>query len=371
MTLSCTRLHRLFQFVPQHRSARTAFPTKRASTTLCTFAFAALVLPVSLFPGSLAAQDVTEQNAAAQNGENTGNTVPPVTAPLATNDVLPSQALGADDLLQIMVPYCPELSRSFRVSSDGSLVLPLLKQRIPVAGLQPSQVEKKIAAALVAEQVLTEPVVSISVLEYRSKPVSVVGAVNHPLTFQATGDTTLLDALAKAGGLAPTVGPNISVTHRDQLADGTMHVTVQSIPVRGLIESADPKYNIKLHGDEEVRIPEAGRIFVAGNVKKPGSFSMQDDSETTVVKALALSEGLQPYSAKLAYIYREHTPGAPREEISVPLSAIMARKAPDMMLQPDDILYVPDNNGKRMTAKVLAQLAGFGSATATGMLIYR
>ncbi len=331
---------------------------------MLTLTLAALVLPSFLFPSLLSAQTLG-------GTEITDNTVTPAAAPLASNDVLPSEALGADDLIQIMVPYCPELSHSFRVGADGSLVLPLLKQRIAVAGLQPSQVEQKIAAALVAEQVLTEPVVSVSVLEYRSKPVSVLGAVNHPLTFQATGDTTLLDALAKAGGLSTTVGSVISVTHREQMPDGTMHITVQSIPVRGLVNSADPKYNVKLTGNEEVRVPEAGRVFVAGNVKKPGSFPMQDTSDTTVMKAIALSEGLQQYSTKLAYIYREQTPGAPRQEISVPLSEIMARKAPDVALQADDILYVPENNGKRMTAKVLAQLAGFGSATATGLLIYR
>ncbi len=246
-----------------------------------------------------------------------------------------------------------------------------MKGRIPVAGLQPSEVEKKIAAELLAEGVLTAPVVNISVLEYRSKPVSVVGAVNHPLTFQATGGTTLLDAIAKAGGLTTAVGPTITVTHREQAPDGTMHITVQSIPVKGLIESADPKLNVKLRGDEEVRVPEAGRIFVAGNVKKPGSFAMQDDSDTTVIKALAMSEGLQAYSTKCAYIYREHGVGTAREEISVPLSQIMARKAPDVVLQPDDILYVPENNKSKMTAKVLAQVAGFGSSTAAGMLIYR
>ncbi len=322
---------------------------------MLSFALAALMLP-----GSLAAQ----QTDAAGSPQSSIAPVP------SSADVLPSQALGADDLLQIAVPYCPELSRSFRISSDGTLALPLLKGRIAVAGLQPSQVEKKIADALVAQQVLTEPVVSVSVLEYRSKPVSVVGAVNHPLTFQASGDTTLLDALAKAGGLAANVGPTISVTHREQLPDGTMHITVQSIPVRGLLGATDPKLNVKLIGDEEVRVPEAGRIFVAGNVKKPGSFAMQDNSDTTVVKALAMSEGLDAYSAKCAYIYREHGVGVPREEISVPLKDIMARKAPDVVLEADDILYVPLNSGERLTAKVLTQLAGFGSTTAAGVLIY-
>ncbi len=355
-------LFRLLQLVPQYDRARPCQQTTRVLSASFALTLAALVFSASALPASLAAQDT----------ESTGNTVPPtaVAAPLSTNDVLPSGTLGPDDLLQIMVPYCPELSRSFRVSSDGTLALPLLKQRIQVAGLQPSEVEKKIATALVTEQILAEPVVNISVLEYRSKPVNVVGAVRNPLTFQATGDTTLLQALAKAGGLSATAGPEITVTHREQAQDGSMHVTVQSIPVRKLIEANDPKLNVMLTGNDEIRVPEAGHIFVAGNVKRPGSFAMQNDADTTVVKALALSEGLEAYSSKNAYIYRERGAGEAREEIPVPLSQIMARKAPDVVLQPDDILYVPENNGERLTAKVLTQLAGFGSTTAAGVLIY-
>lgn len=350
-----TLLH-LPQLALPESAARVHAFNKRVLLSASLICLAALT-----FSGSLFAQDSETENTVSS---------PALAQTNAVMDVLPSQKLGADDLLQILVPYCPELSHSFRVSSDGTLALPLLKQRIQVAGFEPSQVESKIAAALVNEQVLTEPTVNISVLEYRSKPVSVVGAVNRPLTFQATGDTTLLDALAKAGGLSANVGPTITVTHRGQLADGTLHVTVQSIPVRELIGSTDPKLNVKLTGNEEVRVPEAGHIFVAGNVKKPGSFAMQDNADTTVVKALALSEGLQAYSAKLAYIYREQGTGKARQEITVPLKEIMARKAPDVVLEADDILYVPENGSERMTAKVLAGLAGFGTQAGAGLLIY-
>lgn len=337
--------------------------TTRSASRRGSIALLALACSTLLFPSVLSAAAFAQQ-------PDTGDTVRNIAAAPSSTDILPSQTLGANDLLQIMVPYCPELSRSFRISSDGTLALPLLKQTIDAAGLEPAQLEKKIGAELVAEQVLTDPTVSVSVLEYRSKPVSVVGAVNHPLTFQAAAGTTLLDAITKAGGLATTVGPTITVTHREQAADGTMHVTVQSIPVKGLIDSANQKMNVALTGNDEVRVPEAGRIFVAGNVRKPGSFAMQDNSDTTVVKALAMSEGLDAYSSKFAYIYRESTPGSPRQEIAVPLSQIMSRKAPDVVMQADDILYVPENNGKRMTAKILAQVAGFGSSTAAGMLIY-
>jgi polysaccharide export outer membrane protein len=345
MTMS---LHHLNHLIPRNFKATRA--TRRSAFAAALFAAAAMLLA---------------HGASAQDAD-----APSIAAASGVADVLPAQKLGPSDLVQIMVPYCPELSRSFRIGPDGELSLPLLKQPIKAAGMMPVELQKTIAQALVADQILVNPVVNVSVLAYESRPVSVVGAVNHPITFQATGGLTLLDALARAGGLSLTVGPDITVTHRDQSPDGTMHITVQSIPVKGLIESTNPKLNVALTGNDEVRVPDAGRIFVAGNVKKPGSFAMQDNSDTTVVKALALSEGLEAYTSKDAYIYRQMPDGGPRQEITVPLSKILARKAPDMVMHPDDILYVPDNNGRRMTAKVLAQIAGFGSSTAAGMLIY-
>jgi polysaccharide export outer membrane protein len=285
--------------------------------------------------------------------------------------VLPAEILGPDDLIEIMVPYCAELSRTFRVGSDGTLTLPLLKHPIKAAGLLPPQVAKTIEDALKQEQVMADPIVSVSAIEYRSRPVSIIGAVNHPLTFQATGETSLLDAITKAGGFAPNVGADVLVTTKHRNGQGKTESTVRVIPVKNLTTTADSEYNVELRGGEEIRVPEASKIFVAGNVNRPGAFAMQGDADTTVIKALALSSGLAPYAGKDAYIYRIHAGGGGRDEFKIPLSRIMKRKAPDMALKADDILYVPDNNGKRMTNKVLNEIAGFGASTATGLLIYR
>jgi polysaccharide export outer membrane protein len=100
-------------------------------------------------------------------------------------------------------------------------------------------------------------------------------------------------------------------------------------------------------------------------------YAMQGDGDTTVLKALALSQGLQAYTTSLAYIYRRPVAGGEREEISIPLSRIIARKERDVPLLPDDIFYVPEAKGKRMTAKILSQISGFGQTTATGLLIYK
>jgi polysaccharide biosynthesis/export protein len=119
---------------------------------------------------------------------------------------------------------------------------------------------------------------------------------------------------------------------------------VQRILVKGLIDAADPTLNISLIGGEEIRVPEAGRVYVIGNVKKPGAFAVQDGVESTVLKMLALSEGLMPYASKDAYIYRREANGS-KNEIEIPLSKIMERKAPDAPCWPTIFSTCPITKG--------------------------
>ena len=294
-------------------------------------------------------------------------------SPPAPFEALPAQRIGPNDLISIQVSDCPELSRSFRVSSDGTLALPLLEHRIQARDLMPVELESILVKELKSAGILVAPVVSVSVSEYRSRPVSVVGAVHHPLTFQAMSDSTLIDAIARAEGVNADAGSFILVTRRGGAGNtaGKTEGDVQRIPLKKLMEATDPSLNLKLIGGEEIRVQEAGKIFVTGNVIKPGVYNMQDNADTTLLKALALSEGLKSYSSKLAYVYRRDPATNTRTEMAVELDQIMTRKAPDVEIFPDDILYIPENKGRRMTMGALERLAGFGSSTASGMLIWK
>jgi protein involved in polysaccharide export with SLBB domain len=240
---------------------------------------------------------------------------------------LPSQPIGATDLLAISVYGAPEMTRTVRVSDEGLIGLPMVRRKIDVRGRMPGQVEALIAEALIEEEILVDPAVAVTIAEYHSRPISVAGAVKVPLTFQAMGKTTLLEALTRAQGLSDEAGPEILLTRAGEL--------VQRIPVKKLIDAADPVWNVTLVGGEEVRVPAAGHVFVAGNVKHPGAFRVDSGGETTVLKAVALAEGLAPFSTKDAYIFRAGQP-----EILVELSKIMDRKSPDVVLAANDILYV-------------------------------
>jgi len=281
---------------------------------------------------------------------------------------LPTQPVGPDDLLAVSVYDSPELTRTVRVDADGTIRLPMLKEAIQVRGMVPSQLEAAIAKALTKGNVLVDPIVTVTIVEYQSRPVNVVGAVKTPLVFQATRPVPLLDAISRAGGIREDAGSDIIVS-RQVIKDGKPTRVTQTIPVRKLIDDADPSLNVMLHGGEEVLVPEALKIYVVGNVRRPGAYPVRTDEGTTILQLLALSEGLAPYSAKVAYVYRR-APGGTKTELPVELAKIMKRKAPDMPLQPNDILYVPDNKGQRLTAQTIDRLAGLGTATATDYIIW-
>jgi len=281
---------------------------------------------------------------------------------------LPTEKIGKDDLIGITVYDAPELTRTVRVGSDGDIRLPMLRQHIPAAGLYPAELETAIAAALTDGNVLVDPIVTVSVVEYRSRPISVSGAVKNPVTFQATGTVTLIDAISQAGGLTENAGAEILVSKPSSATSDKSALLIQRIPVRGLMGGEDPALNLHLDGGEDIRVPEAGRVFVLGRVKHPGAFYITDGSESSVMKALALSEGLDTFPSHSAYIYRLEGGSGGRNEIPVDLKKIMDRKSPDVALLANDILYVPDATGARASLKVLETGVGLAAGFGTTLL---
>ncbi|MEQ1884599.1 MAG: polysaccharide biosynthesis/export family protein [Bryobacteraceae bacterium] len=282
---------------------------------------------------------------------------------------LPAQTIGVNDLLSIVVYGAPELTRTVRVGADGEIRMPMLSEPIAAVGRMPADLETALSHAFAERKILVDPAVTVSVTEFHSHPISVAGAVKAPLTFQSMGKTTLLEALTRAQGLTPEAGPEILVSRppRPGAAPAEGPALVERVPVRGLIEEANPAWNLTLQGGEEIRVPQVGKVFVVGNVKRPGGFRVEDGGTMTVLKALALAEGLAPFSAKTAYIFRRGEPK--NQEVAVELRKIMDRKAADVVLGPNDIFYVPDNRSRRTTVSAIERAIGFATATVSGAII--
>lgn len=281
-------------------------------------------------------------------------------APTTGAPNLPLLPIGASDLIRLSVSNSPELTQTFRVDRDGQLHLPLLPKPLPAAGLLPDALGTQIATALRTQHLLVKPVVDVAVVEYRSRDVTIAGAVKTPTTVQELGNLRVLAALSLAGGLLPEAGPEVIV----EQADGA----TWRLPVHDLFDGLHPQLNIPVYAGAQIRVPSCDRVFVVGNVKRPGAFPFLALEDTTVLQLLALSGGLDSFSQHKAYIYRviQGQPG--KQVIEVPLRSIMNRKATDVKLAANDILYIPTNNRLKTSASVLNHMTGMGNTAASAAI---
>ena len=177
-------------------------PARLGAGTLCLVSFTLLGLVVLAPPIRAQAGLETPQQANDRIRELSAE------ARMAPHDYV----IGDGDLISIEVFDVKELSRDVRVSQTGTIGLPLVPVRLHVSGLTEVQAQQKIAEVLEADGLVSHPEVSVTVKERKSKPITVVGAVSHPLVYQADREVTLLEVLAEAGGLANDAGNEVIVT---------------------------------------------------------------------------------------------------------------------------------------------------------------
>ena len=284
--------------------------------------------------------------------------------------------ITAEDLLDVYIVDVPELSREYRVSPSGQLSVPLLPEPLKVAGLTPDQLADQLAAAVRSHGLVSNPHVSIAVKESRAHSIAIAGAVKKPQIYYVFGRTTLLDVLSMAGGLEDNAGNIVRVT-RGPLAmqavanEGKAEAQRSvEIDLRRLLETGDPALNVPIFPGDSVTVPLGGVVYVVGAVNKPGAFTLSTQRQgMTVMQVLALSEDAKSTALrdKAMVVRRGAQYAGGREEIPVKLKEIMAGKAPDLPLQANDILYVPDSSSR----KALHRGAEAAIQTITGIAIYR
>jgi polysaccharide export outer membrane protein len=276
-----------------------------------------------------------------------------------------AERLGAGDLISVVVYDSAEFSHNYHIDDDGTIRLPMVRQRIHVAGLTQDECESAIATALVNEQVLVSPMVTVTIAEYHSHPITVMGAVKSPVTFQAVGRVTLFDAMMRAGGLADNAGADLLLTHAPSSAGGTSIGLTDRIPLISLQDVAGPEANRVLEGGDIIRVPDAGQIYIVGNVNHPGPFVVTHSPDMSILRALSIAGGLSPYASHIGYIYRVDVNGAHKNEIPVNIHKILKRQSPDLPLFANDMLYIPNRSFLQASAKTLEV-----SAAALGVLAF-
>jgi polysaccharide biosynthesis/export protein len=261
--------------------------------------------------------------------------------------------IGPEDLLEISVFEEEKLNKTLRVSSQGNISFPLLGV-LRVKGLTANELEKEIRD-LLAEKYLQNPNVSVFIKEYRSQRISVIGMLEKPGVFEITGQKTVLDMLALAGGLKEDAGQLLFLIRPPHLEEGTTPDKKESIEqypqtfvidLDELLIKGDMTINIPMiHGDM-INVPASGKIFVGGEVIRPGGYPLKG-KRLTLTQAIALAEGLKPEgNGAEGKIFRYTGKGNEKEILTVDLYAVQNGQAEDLFLKENDILFVPKSGVK-------------------------
>lgn len=283
--------------------------------------------------------------------------------------------LGPGDEIVIRALDVPEISdRPVRLDMQGYINLPMVG-RLQAGGLSVEELEAELVRRL--RTYVIEPQLTVSITQFRSQPVSVLGAVGSPGVLQLEGRKTLFEVLSLAGGLRPDAGDTIRITRRKQWGriplpgayeDATGQFWVAEVPVKAVMEAQNPEQNILVCPFDVITVPRAQMVYVIGSVRKPGGFVLGDKEIITALQALSLAEGLDRGAApQNAKILRASQGSPTRTEIPIDLKRILQGKASDVPLGPEDILFVPGSTSKNLAYRSIEAMFAIG----TGFAIYR
>jgi polysaccharide export outer membrane protein len=251
--------------------------------------------------------------------------------------------IGPRDVLAITVWGQSDLSRDYAVDPDGFVPFPLIG-RVKAEGSTPKQLAAQLTEAL-GKDYLVNPQVIVSVKEYLSQKVQVLGAAEKPGVYYLTGPTSILEILSKAGGLASTAGKQVILLRNHPAAAAG---TASADPVLRLslekIQAGDPAENTRVQNQDTIIVSKAltNSYFVFGEVKKPGGYTL--DKETNILEGITIAGGFTDKAApSRTRVIRATADG--QKVIEVDMNDIIrrGRAAKTVMLQESDVVVVPES----------------------------
>jgi polysaccharide export outer membrane protein len=237
------------------------------------------------------------------------------------------ESIGVGDMVRITVFRNPELTTETRVSDNGTISFPLLGD-VPVAGMSPSQVSKRIGEKLASGKYVVNPEVQVTLMQVNSRQVSVLGNVNKPGRYPIDNvNTRLTDFIASAGGVAAPGSDLVTVvTVRDGKA------SKRDVDLSQMFVSGNVDANLDLQPGDTIYVHRAPMVYVYGEVQKAGAYRLEP--HMTVMQAIAMGGGLTPRGTQRGLkIHRRGGDGQVQQ--------INARLTDEVKV--DDVVYVDES----------------------------
>ncbi|HSF38527.1 MAG TPA: polysaccharide biosynthesis/export family protein [Thermoanaerobaculia bacterium] len=246
--------------------------------------------------------------------------------------------VGPRDLLEIKVFEDETLNGPRRVEEDGTIDFPPLG-KVPVTGNTASETAQILKARLEAKY-MQRASVAVRISEFRSRPISVIGAVNQPGNLAFSGRWTVLEALTAAGGLAENHGNVVYVLRRsDNGLSDQVAIDLDDLLVRG-----NPKVNIPIFSNDLINVPATIEVIVycLGEVGRPGALSFKSNERITLLAAIAHAGGLTDRASMKILVKRANSTSGP-QELTVDYKKILAGKEADVELRQGDVIVVKES----------------------------
>lgn len=268
----------------------------------------------------------------------------PATTPTSTATVTTDRALlfpsahdaklSPGDLIVVRVFEQTDYTPEVRLGADGSVLLPLIGS-VQLNGLTISQAETMIADRLQQGGFYRNPQVTVQLLEGPNQVATVSGEV-HGL-IPVVGSRRLLDVLSAAGGLPATASHVITIS-RPGVAEPIV-VDLGTDPLRSELA------NVPIFAGDTIIVGRIGVVYIIGAFRTPGSIPLTQYAPLTLLQATALSGGVN-FQGKYSDLRLIRTEGNRRVVVKLDIDKVMHGKAPDPILQANDILFLPDSTIK-------------------------
>ena len=279
-------------------------------------------------------------------------------------------SIGPGDVLTVTVSDAPEFGGKLRVGGSGTIQVMGVQQPVNAEGKTTAQLSASIRQALIDAKQLRDPEVAVFVDEYHGRTVTVLGSVNKPAVYTLQRRTTVLEAISAAGGALPNSGNTVTIVRGKASAEATdtQPGSVQILDLARIASGEDASGNVDVRNGDIISVSAAQVVYVVGAVAKPGGFTLSNPADgISASQAVALAQGFTSLaSVHHAVIVRQSTSDQSRREIPVDLEKMMTGQETDVLLAPNDILYVPESGAKK-TLKVMGDAA---MATVNGIAIY-
>jgi polysaccharide biosynthesis/export protein len=251
--------------------------------------------------------------------------------------------IGPGDVLTIAVWGHPDLSRDYTVDPDGFAPFPLIN-RVKAGGLTTRQVAASLVD-LLGKDYLVNPQVIVSVKEYQSQKVTILGETGRPGVYYLTGPTSLIDVLSKAAWLSKNAGKQILLV-RDQPNAGSGaggDTTIMRLNVDKL-QAGNNAENVRVQAGDMIFVTsrDENNFFVFGEVKKPGSYPL--DKDTNILEGITIAGGFtDKASPSRTRVIRVGLAGP--QVLEIDMNDIVKRGHRDktLRLQANDVVVVPES----------------------------